>query len=173
MDAATTWCALLAITWALTAVEAVGDVSSASCVPGWWPLQCDTGLIHCGDGVLWSRWRTWGKIEAHRFISVTLLKNIFVQKVESFSTDPVEFFVNKMFCSFSLRHCVYRWGLFKVRSTDFVLCFSNIVGLTMDSLEKQDQNLCSRTSDIAFFTQCILLSSENMPPTLPTNQLDY
>lgn len=61
MDTATTRRTLPAITRALPAVEAVGDVSPASCVSGWWPLQGHTGLIHCGDGVLWSRWRTWGK----------------------------------------------------------------------------------------------------------------
>lgn len=58
MDAAATRHALPAITGALSAVEAVGDVSSASCVPGRRPLQGDAGLVHRGDGVLWSGWRT-------------------------------------------------------------------------------------------------------------------
>lgn len=58
MDTATARRALFAITGTLPAVEAVGDISSASCVSGWGPFQGDTGLVHCGDGVLWSRWWT-------------------------------------------------------------------------------------------------------------------
>lgn len=45
MDVATAFCALLAITRALCAVEVVDDVSSASSVSGWRPLQGDAGFI--------------------------------------------------------------------------------------------------------------------------------
>lgn len=58
MDAAAAWRALPAVTGALPAVEAVGDVSSASRVSGRRPLQGDAGLVHSGDGVLRGRWRT-------------------------------------------------------------------------------------------------------------------
>lgn len=64
VDAAATWYALPAITRTLPAVKTVGDVAPASTVPGWGPLQSDTGLIDGGDGVLRSRRRTWGKIQA-------------------------------------------------------------------------------------------------------------
>lgn len=60
MDAAAARRALPAVTGAFPAVEAVGDVPSASWVSGRRPLQGDAGFIHRGDGVLWSSWRTWG-----------------------------------------------------------------------------------------------------------------
>lgn len=58
VDAAATRYALPAITRTLPAVKTVGDVAPASTVPGWGPLQSDTGLIDGGDGVLRSRRRT-------------------------------------------------------------------------------------------------------------------
>lgn len=61
MDAAAARCALFAFAGALSAMEAVGNVPSASCVAGRRPLQGHAGLIHRGDRVLWSRWRTWWK----------------------------------------------------------------------------------------------------------------
>lgn len=64
MNAAPTRRTLPAVTGALPAVEAVGDVSSASRVPGWRPLQSDAGLVHSGDGVLWSRRRSLGQKQA-------------------------------------------------------------------------------------------------------------
>lgn len=76
MDAAATGHALFAVAHTFPAVNAVGDVSSPSRVSGGRPLQGDAGLVHRGDGVFWSRRRTWremienndnGQRNAHRY----------------------------------------------------------------------------------------------------------
>lgn len=59
MDAAAARRALPAVAGALPAVQAVGDVPAAARVSGGRPLQGDAGLVHRGDGVLWSGGRAW------------------------------------------------------------------------------------------------------------------
>lgn len=76
MDAAAARCALFAFTGALFAVEAVGNVPSASCVTWRRPLQGDAGLVHRGDRVLWSRWRTWWKRMEDVFLYMEKLHSV-------------------------------------------------------------------------------------------------
>ena len=47
------------------------------------------------------------------------------------------------------------------------------VGLTMDSLKPNDKNRSKGTRDITFFTPHILLSFQNLVPTLPRMHLSH
>lgn len=72
-----------------------------------------------------------------------------------------------------LHHCTNLDGKFRGQANLFKTLFDrfiialplyNIVGLTMDSLEKRNQNS---------FVPCILLPCQSLSPTLPTMKLNY